>query len=331
MSPRQLLLRILYTFLTVIAIGVIGYMSIEGWPFLDALFMTIITLSTVGYNEVHSLSMAGKAFSIVLIVGGVGVTLYTLTAIVQYFTATSFANILWRRRMKDQISKLKRHYILCGYGRVGQEVARVFRNEHIPFVIIDANQEATAKASSDGYLYLHGSATSDDVLNTAGIKQARGLITTLGSDADNLYITLSAKEMNPGVFVVARATGKELESKLRRAGADRIILPETIGGRRMAIIALRPLVVDFVDTTLDSRGGDLILENVKVLSGSPVEGLTLKEGLICCGGATILAVKKKDGRLLANPRSDTRLELEDDLIVIGTRDQLRTLEGVQKD
>lgn len=331
MSPRQLLLRVLYAFLAVIAIGVIGYMSIEGWSFLDALFMTIITLSTVGYNEVHDLSTAGKAFSIVLIIGGVGVTLYALTTIVQYFTATSFANILWRRRMKDQISKLKRHYILCGYGRVGQEVARVFKSENIPFVIIDTNPEAITKASSDGYLYLQGSATSDEVLDAAGIKQARGLIATLGSDADNLYITLSAKEMNPGLFVVARANSEESESKLRRAGADRIILPETIGGRRMAMIALRPLVVDFVDTTLGSRDGELVLENVKVLPGSAVEGLTLKEGLSCCGGATILAVKKRDGRLLANPRSDTRLELEDDLIVIGTRDQLRTLEGVRKD
>ncbi len=269
MSPRQRFLWVIYSFCFIVAIGVFGYMIIEGWSFLDALYMTIITLSTVGYEEVHSLSTAGKVFSILLIIGGVGVMLYTLTAIVQYLIEGRFANIFGRRRMKEKISKLKKHVILCGYGQVGQEVARVFNDEGIPFVIIELDQEAIDKAVNADYLYLQGNATSDELLKEAGIQKARALVSALGSDADNLYVTLSAREMRPDLFIVARAAVEESEPKLKRAGADRTMSPYRIGGRRLAMLTLRPLVVDFVDTTMHSQGRELVLENIKVLSGSP--------------------------------------------------------------
>ncbi len=327
MSPRQRFLWVIYSFCFIVAIGVFGYMIIEGWSFLDALYMTIITLSTVGYEEVHSLSTAGKVFSILLIIGGVGVMLYTLTAIVQYLIEGRFANIFGRRRMKEKISKLKKHVILCGYGQVGQEVARVFNDEGIPFVIIELDQEAIDKAVNADYLYLQGNATSDELLKEAGIQKARALVSALGSDADNLYVTLSAREMRPDLFIVARAAVEESAPKLKRAGADRTMSPYRIGGRRLAMLTLRPLVVDFIDTTMHSQGRELVLENIKVLSGSPAEGVTVKEGKECCGGAAILAVKKESGQLITNPSQDTLLELGDELVIIGTREQLRSLEG----
>jgi len=329
MSPLRRFLQIVYAFLLVVAIGIIGYMVIEGWSFLDALYMTVITISTVGYKEVADLSAAGRVFSILLIIGGVGIMFYILTTMVQYVIEGNLANIIWRRRMKEKISKLKDHIILCGYGRVGTEVARVFQAEGTPFVIIDPDQEAIGRAAFEGYLYLQGNATSDELLKEAGIDRSRALVAAVGSDADNVFITLSARGLRPDLFITARASAQESESKLKRAGADRTIFPHALGGRRLAMLALRPLVVDFVDTALHSRGRELVLENIEVGPGSPVAGQTAVEGQRCCKGANILAVRKKGGNLLTSVSDDTLLELGDELVVIGTREQLRTIEGAR--
>jgi voltage-gated potassium channel len=320
-------LRVIYALLFIIAIGVIGYMIIERWSFVDALYMTVITISTVGYGEVHVLSAVGKAFSIVLIVAGVGVVMYTATMIVQYLIEGRFFNTRRRRRMQEKISKLKNHFILCGYGRVGREVAYVFEQEETPFIVIDVNDEAVSKANNDGYLYLQGNATSDEIIKEAGIDRAKGLIATMGSDADNIYVTLSAREMRPDIFIIARAFAEESESKLKRAGANRTILPQRLGGRRMAMLAIRPLVVDFIESAVQSRGREFVLENIKVGPSSPIVDITVKEALGCCGALAILLVKKKDGNLIPNPPDETLLEFEDELVIIGTREQLRTLEG----
>ncbi|MCJ7521258.1 MAG: NAD-binding protein, partial [Dehalococcoidia bacterium] len=189
MSPLRRFLQIVYALVLVVAIGTIGYMTIEGWSFLDAIYMTIITISTVGYSEVAELSNAGRIFSIVLIIIGVGVMLYTLTTVVQYIIEGNLANILWRRRMNEKIAKLKDHIILCGYGRVGTEVARVFEEEGVLFVVIDPDAEALGGAALNGHLYLQGSATSDETLKEVGIDKARGLVAAAGSDADNVFIT----------------------------------------------------------------------------------------------------------------------------------------------
>jgi len=331
MSPRQQFLTVIYALLVVIAIGVTGYMAIEGWSFLEALYMTVITLSTVGYSEVHTLSAAGRIFSIVLIVFGVGIMFYALTAVMHYLIEGHVGDILGRRRMKEKIKKLKGHFILCGYGRVGREVAHTFETEKKPFIIIDLDQEAITKASDTGYLFVQGDATSDDTLNEAGINQAQGLVAALGSDTDNLYITLSAKGIRPDLFVVARVCTEEsdaAESKLRRAGADRVISPHRISGRRMAMAAMRPLVIDFLDTALHRRGrGELLLENIQVGTDSPMAGMTIKEGQRHSGGTAILAVKKRGGTLLTDPSEETLLEQGDELVIVGTRRQLRALEG----
>ena len=327
MSLLRRFLHVAYALILVVIIGVIGYMVIEGWSFLDALYMTVITITTVGYGEVHGLSTAGRIFSIVLIIGGVGVIFYTLTIIVQYLAEGYISNILGRSRMKGKLSKLKGHVILCGYGRVGQEVARALEAEGTQFIIVEQDQGVMAKAADDGYLYLEGDATHDEVLSEAGIDKAHALVAAVGGDADNIYITLSARGMNPDLVIVARANTEESESKLRRAGADRIVYPLRVGGRRMAKSALHPLVVDFIDTTMHIHGRELFLEDLKVDSTSPLSGMTIAEGQRHSSGTAILAVRKKDGVILTNPPPETILELEDELVIIGTREQLRTLEG----
>jgi voltage-gated potassium channel len=328
MSPRRRLVYIAIALLVVIAAGTIGYKIIGGdeWSFLDALYMTIITLSTVGFKEVHELSDPGKVFTIFLIIGGVGVMFYSLGTIFQYFIEGQLTDIFEGRRMKEGIAKLKDHIIICGYGQVGREVALTFKGEGVPFVVIDQNQEAIAKADKDGHLYIQGNATRDDTLDEAGIQRARGLVAAVGSDADNIFITLSARGLRSDLLIIARAFAEESESKLKRAGADRVILPLRLGGKRLAMVALHPLVIDFVETTMHSHERDFVLEDVSIASGSPLAGMTIKQGRETSGGAVILAVKKKGGNLLANPPQETLLEVGDEVVVMGTKQQLSSFE-----
>jgi voltage-gated potassium channel len=327
MSPARRLLWSIGAFIGIVAIGVIGYMVIEEWSFLDAIYMTITTITTVGFKEVHPLSDAGRIFSIFIIIGGVGGALYILTNIVGYIMEGQFGITMGRRRMKTKIARLKDHFILCGYGRVGQEIAQAFSEEGAPFIIIANNEQHIAKAEKEGYLYIFGDATSDEVLKEAGIEQAHGLVAAVGSDTDNTFITLSARELRPDLFIEARSTGPESEGKLRRAGADRIISPHAIGGRRMAMLALRPAVVDFIDTVTYGRGRELQLENVDVASGSPLIGRTMEQAR-SQNGITVLAMRKKSGKLVANPPGEETIEDGDRLIVIGTKQRLAALESI---
>lgn len=327
MSPLQRLIVGVCVFIAIVAGGVVGYAVIEGWSFLDSLYMTITTITTVGYMEVHPLSQAGRIFSIFLIVGGVGGALYILTTIVGYILEGQFGITMGRRRMKTKIAKLKGHFILCGYGRVGQEIAQVFSEEKTPFLIIDNNEETIAKAEEAGYLCLLADATSDETLKEAGIERARGLVAAVGSDAENTYITLSARGLCPELFIESRCASSEAEDKLNRAGADRVISPHAIGGRRMAMLALRPAVVDFIDTVIYGPGRELELENVDVGSGSSLIGKTLEEARSRVG-ITILAMRKQSGKLLANPPGEEIIEDGNRLIVIGTKKRLSALESV---
>ena len=327
MSKRRRFLLIVLAILAIIIIGTAGYMIIEGWSFSDAIFMAVITLSTVGFSEVHPLSEAGRYFTIFLVLGGTGTMLYAATAIVLYLLGGNLENILGRRHMKTEIAKLKGHTILCGYGKVGKEVAHVFKNEKTPFVVIESDEKAYAKANADGFLCLNMNAANDEALKEAGIMNAKSLVAALGSDADNLYVTLSAKSLRPDIFVVARIDAEESEAKLKRAGADRTMSPYGIGGRRLAMMTLKPLVVDFIDTTMDRQGHEFTLEDVNIVKGSSMDGISVKESLRRINGAHILAIKKKTGHLIANPPPETILEAGDELVLMGTRDQLKGLEN----
>ena len=327
MSPLKRLIWGITALVVIIAIGTIGYLLIEGWSFLDSLFMTITTITTVGYDEVHPLSDSGRIFSSFLIVGGVGGALYALTAIVAYVVEGEFGTTLGRRQMKNRIAKLKDHFIICGYGRVGQEIANVFKEEKVPFVVIDNSRDSIAKAEEDNRLYLYADATNDEVLKEAGIEQARGLVVAVAGYAESTYITLSARQLKPDLFIEARSSSIEAEAKLKKAGANRIISPNNIGARRMAMLALRPSVVDFIDTVTYRRGRELQLENIAVKEDSALATLTVEEARRRTK-ANILAINRKDGKLVANPSDEEKLEIGDILITMGTKDQLKSLEKV---
>ena len=321
------ILRIAFAFISVVAISTAGYMIIENWSFSDAVYMTFITISTVGYKEVHELSEAGRIFTIFVIFSGTGTMLYALSAGVKYFVEGHLGGVFGRRKMENEINKLSGHVILCGYGKIGHEVVRVFENEAIKFVVVDFSQEVVDKVKENGFLVVHGDATRNIVLKDAGIAKAKALVAALPSDADNLYVTLSARELNPNVFIVARMDNEEAASKFKNAGANRTISPYGIGGRHMAVLTLRPLVVDFIDTTMTHRGQELTLVNVELRPGSLVEGMTVKEGEQKSGGARILAVRKKNDRLVTSPPLDMRLEIGDEVVVFGTQKQLNVIEG----
>jgi voltage-gated potassium channel len=307
-------------------VGIVGYMLIEGWNFMDAFFMTINSITTTGFSEVHPLDTAGQLFTIFLIVAGSGGAVYALTVIVQYVMEGQLGSALWRRNMKNRITHLKNHFILCGYGRVGQEIAHILSDEKAEFVVIDKSPEAIKQAEMDQRLYVMADAASDEALKEAGIERARGLIVALGNDADSTYVILSARQVKRDIFIEARVSAPEAEGKLKRAGADRIISPYSIGARRMAMLALQPEVADFIDI-ISFKGQELHLENLTVGSGSPLADKTVGDARHS-NKAIVLAINKNNGQLLANPPETEIIRAGDSLIAMGTRDDLRAMEGI---
>ena len=304
--------------LAVLAFGTTGYVVIEGWSVFDAAYMTVITMTTVGYSEVKPLSQAGRTFNLFVMLGGVGLMLYILTVAVQTVVEDEVLKGLFRRRrMRSKIEALEQHYILCGYGRVGREVAAIFRGEKAPFVVVDTNEAVVGAAEDAGILAIFGNATHNETLRMAGVERARGLIAASGSDSDNVVITLTASAINPELNIVARADDAETREKLTMAGADRVVTPYRIGGRRMALSAIRPMAVDFFDDIVDpSRAGPRISE-IEVLQGSPLAGMTVA-GFAQENDARVLALCRRDGAILFTPDAATVMEPGDGVIVLGT-------------
>ncbi len=316
----------LTTFVVVLGSGTLGYMLIEGWDFHDSLFMTITTVSTVGYGEVHPLSRAGELFSIGLILTGVGSVLYFLTMITQWVVEGKLRQVMGRRSLERKIRSLKDHYIICGFGRIGAQVADMLAEKHVAMVVIDTSEEATRRLEAAGIHYVLGSATEDESLLAAGIDRARGLVATVSSDADNVYIVLTAKGMRPDLFIIARATEPGSERKLKRAGADKVVSPYFIGARRIAQTVLRPSVADFIDLTF--HGSDLALQMEELVVGqeNDLVGVSLKEsGLRQKLDLIILAIKKADDRMIFNPPADTVIDRGDTLIALGPHESMLKL------
>ena len=320
---RRLSLAIFFVVVILLS-GTLGYRLIEGWSLLDALYMTIITISTVGFGEVAPLSVAGKIFTLLLILGGAGTIIFAFGTLVEFLVEGHLTGLLGRRRMEKRIERLGDHYIVCGFGRVGEQIAKELVQANVPFVIIDSNPDKMLRCEQEGYPYIIGDAAEDEILEAAGVKRAKGLIAVVDDDADNIFITLSAKGVNPQIFVVARAEQAGSEPKLKKAGADRVVSPIAIGGRRMAALVLRPLVCDYLDVMAHGEDIEFQLEESALSGDSDIAGMSIKEAAVRDKtGVFILAIKKGDGRILANPSSSEELKVGDKLVIMGTKDQLK--------
>jgi len=311
--------------------GMLGYYLIERWPLFDCLYMSAITLTTVGYMEVHPLSQAGRLFTIAFSLGGIFSIFYSATAVIRAIVGGELQNALGKQLMERNLSHLHQHYIVCGLGRVGRLVCQEFEAGRLPFVAIDRNP-----AQLEGFAFSHGiplqgDATLDEVLLHAGVQRARGLIAIVASDADNLFITMSARLLNDKLFIVARAEGEGADKKLLRAGANRVVSPYIIGGMRVAHAMLRPTVVDFIELATRTGHLELQLEEVRVAPGSPLVGATLQDQ---CSrqklGLIIVSIKKPSGQMLFNPPPETALQANDILIALGDRGQLDRLESLAR-
>lgn len=310
--------------LTLVVGGTAGYMLIEGWSFLDALYQTVTTIATVGFGEIHPLSDPGRVFTIVLILGGVGGAVYTLTSVVQLALEGELLEYFGRRRMHGRIGAMRDHYIVCGFGRVGREIAQEFHARGISFAVVDNNPHNEELLRRLGYCYLDGNATDDEVLIAAGVQRAAGLLAASDTDTDNTYIVLSARALNPRIYIVARAGQPSTEAKMLRAGADRVISPYTIAGRHMAIAVIQPAMVDFMTTAFRSREGDLMLAELTVTQRSGLAGRSLQEVFGGHRATTVLGLRREDGELIAGPQLRETLRLGDQIIVLGAEEELES-------
>jgi voltage-gated potassium channel len=325
--PRRVLLLVLVPALLVVA-GTVGYYTLENdyTPF-DALYMTIVTLTTVGYEEVHPLSTRGRAFTIFLLLGGVFTLFYTATELLRIVVSGEVQQLLGRQRMERSLAALNNHLIVCGFGRMGRYVCREFSQRGLPFVIIDRKPEALEGFVMPNGIPVVGDATSDEVLKRAGVERARALVTVAASDADNLYITMSARLLNEKLFIVARAEGDQAEQKLLRAGASRVVTPYAIGGTKVANAVLRPNVVDFIELATATEHLDLQIEETtiqprSVLTGKTIRASRLRDDL----GLIVVAVKKPQGHMIYTPPGEQVIEAGDTLIALGRRPQLDKLD-----
>jgi voltage-gated potassium channel len=312
----------------VVVFGTLGYVVVEQWNFFDALYMTIITITTVGYEEIHKLSHAGRVFSMVLMLSGVGTMFYMFGVGAKIVLEGEMREILGRKKLTKKIESLKDHYIVCGYGRMGKIICRELAHDKAPFVVVEGSADILAEMEAD-MLSLQGDATQDSVLKQAGIDRARGLISVLSSDADNLYVVLSARGLNPSLRIVARASEEGAEKKLLRAGADNVVSPYFIGGLRIAHTLVKPAVVDFIEFATKSGNLELQMEEIKVKGSSHIIDLSLDE----CGirkdmGIIIVAMKREAGEMEFNPTSSTVIKLGDTLIAMGETKQLKALEDL---
>ncbi|OFW55887.1 MAG: hypothetical protein A2133_01265 [Actinobacteria bacterium RBG_16_64_13] len=321
-------LWVLGAIVLVVVIGTVGYMAIEKWTFLDSLYMTVTTIFTVGFGEVHTPSTAGRVFTLVLIVGGVGTILYGIGSMVEFVVGGQLSGMFRRRVVKRQVDRLDGHYIICGYGRVGEAVARQFAAHNVKFVVVDHDPEVQVRADAAGIPVVQGDAATDEVLEAAGVKRAKGLISAVGSDAGNMFVVLSARVLNPGLLIVARAGAEDAANKLERAGADHVVSPYGIGGKRMATLMLKPLVSDYLEVV--TGGGELafLVEEFQLsgdccVIGRTIETLDVRKRT----GATILAVQRATtGVFDTNPSPDSHLNPGDKIIAIGTSAEIRRLE-----
>lgn len=327
-SLLSLVLRPIFILIVLIVLGTVSYMKIENWDFLDSLFMSVETLTTVGYGLKEPLSNIGKIFTIVYILFGVMLFLYIVAEFAEYILFVNFGKVLSKKKMETKLKNLKNHYIVCGYGRTGNEIVNQLKNSKLEFVVVDKNPDLESMATEQNFAYVIGDATEDAVLEKAGITRAKGLFCALSDDVDNLYLTVSAKSLNSNLTIVARCIKTSNEHKFKKTGASNIILPYEISARRMVSSVVKPLVVDFLDVVMHTKGQELELqlEQFKLKQGSSLENQTILSSELRQRTGIIIIAIRRNGQFITNPTSDTILKAGDFLITLGTTSQLTKFE-----
>lgn len=323
------IIKAVLTFAAILAFGSFGYMYFEQIGFWDALYLTIITITTVGYGDIVPDDPGGKIFTVILVVTGVGFVMWVFSKNVEIIVEGGLEEFLGKRHMAREISKLRDHYIICGHGRIGSVIARTLKENNKQFVIIEQNKEEITEVIAKGYVEIEGDAAEDAVLIKAGIERAAGIISVVSSDADNVFITLTARGLNPNINILVRSSGAPgTETKLKRAGANKVISPYFIGARRMAHFAVRPNVLDFLDLSMYSTSFDLQLEEMLITDKAVIKGYTLMETNIRkLYNIIIVGIKRENGEMIFNPLPDTKLLEGDILIALGEIAKLQKMQG----
>ncbi len=319
----------IFVLIAVVSLGTVGYVTLEEMDLFDAFYMTLITISTVGFGEIKPLSDGGRILTIFIIISGISVLTFTLGQVLTIFMEGELSQLLGRRKLEKQISRLTDHYIVCGYGRIGKIVSQELADDNIPFIIIEQNPNLVEILEQVRHLYINMDATTEAALLKAGIMKAKGIVTAVHSDANNVFITLTAKGLRPDIFILARSSDEENQEKLLRAGATRVVCPYLMGGRRMFQVLKRPTVMDFIDTaTMDTQLG-LRMEEAVVSTKSSLLGKTLIESHIRQNfGVIIVAIKKPTGEMIFNPLPTEKLEGGDVIVVIGKKEDLKRMDAV---
>jgi voltage-gated potassium channel len=319
-------------FIGLIIIGTIGYMLIAKLAFFQALYMTVITISTVGYRELFKIPNRGaELFTMFIILSGLATVVYMTTSIVELLLEGRMLEMMGRRKYLRELHDISGHYVICGYGRVGKQIAKECKSRGTSVVIIEKSQGIYEQCQADGFICVHGDATEEAELRRAGLERAKGLVTALSSDADNLFVTMTARIVRPDIFIVGRCNSDETESKLYRAGADRAISPHNVGGRRMAALLLKPLICDFLDVVTHGELVELTLEDVHIEPGSAVVGRAIRDVLVDdLKGIGILGLKRPKRDFQINPHGDTVMDAGDILIVQGSAPSIEALRKVSK-
>ncbi len=327
-STKHIAMAIFFS-IVILAIGTIGYMLIEGWSLLDAFYMTVITYSTVGYGEVHAISEAGRLYTLFLIFIGVGFFMYVAGSVIQFMVEGNIRTVLGRRKLDRKINRLKNHYIICGYGRIGKVICETLNRAHIDLVVIESNEKPVPEMSTDQILYLWGDASAESLLLQAGIQRARGLVAALGTDAENVFLVLTARQLAPNILITARASDMDVSKKLRAAGADIVESPYEMGALRMAQRITRPTVTTFLDFALGSVRTDIQMEEIPITPDSSLNDIMLKDsGIRQKFNLIIIAIKKPDGRMIFNPSFEARITSGDTVIAVGESENLQNLEKI---
>jgi len=316
--------------IVVIAIGVAGYMLISDDNFVDSLYMTIITMSTVGFSEIHALSVQGKLFTIFLIIISIVVYGYTFTALTEYFSESNMFIRLKVKKVEKQIKKLKNHTVVCGYGRNGKQAVDKLKQFNQPCVVIEKRHDEILDLERDGILYIEGDATNDEDLNKLGLDKAKSLITALPSDADNLFVVLSARQFNKDFTIISRASNESSYGKLKFAGATNVIMPDKLGGDHMASLVVTPDLVEFVDRLTIAGDIDANLEEISVneLPSEYINKTILDLDLRRKSGCTVIGFKTLNSDYIINPDATIKLEKDTYLIVLGNKEQIEELRRI---